>query len=189
MQESLGERIPLMPPLGEAYVAFQPPEVGEEWVARASSGDDEVRAKYRRRLTDVKDRGYAISVVFADSPFTYEDVKAAMREYAAGGLTPARERAVRAVFSQASPFFETVDIDDGKAHGLGSIVVPVLGPDGNAVMVLRARQLPQGVPGSVARQWVAQMRSAAASVADQLGRESHSRYEAYLDAFPGDYMM
>ena len=32
MQESLGERIPLMPPLGEAYVAFQPPEVGEEWV-------------------------------------------------------------------------------------------------------------------------------------------------------------
>ena len=110
---------------------------------RASSGDEEVRAKYRRRLTDVKDRGYAISVVFADSPFTYEDVKAAMREYAAGGLTPARERAVRAVFSQASPFFETVDIDDGETHGLGSIVVPVLGPDGNAVMVLRARQLPR----------------------------------------------
>jgi flavin reductase (DIM6/NTAB) family NADH-FMN oxidoreductase RutF len=189
MQESLGERIPLMPPLGEAYVAFQPPEVGEEWVARASSGDEEVRAKYRRRLTDVKDRGYAISVVFADSPFTYEDVKAAMREYAAGGLTPARERAVRAVFSQAFPFFETVDIDDGETYGLGSIVVPVLGPEGNAVMVLRARQLPQGVPGSVARRWVAQMRSAAASVADQLGRGSHARYEAYLDAFPGDYMM
>ena len=189
MQEPLGERIPLMPPLGEAYVAFQPAEVGEQWVANASSRDEEVRAKYRRRLADVRERGYALSVVSGDSPHTYDDLKAAMRDYAAGGLTPAKERAVRLVISQTSPFFETVDIDDAQQYDLGSVVVPVLGPDGHAVMVLRARQLPQGVPGTVVRGWVEQMQQAAASVAEQLGHGSNARYEAYLDAFPGDYMM
>ena len=158
-----------MPPLGEAYVAFQPAEVGEQWVANASSRDEEVRAKYRRRLADVRERGYALSVVSAASPHTYDDLKAAMRDYAAGELTPAKERAVRSVISQTSPFFETVDIDDAQTYDLGSIVVPVLGPDAHAVMVLRARQLPQGVSGTVVRGWVEQMQQAAAAVAEHLG--------------------
>jgi flavin reductase (DIM6/NTAB) family NADH-FMN oxidoreductase RutF/DNA-binding IclR family transcriptional regulator len=189
MQEPLGERVPLMPPLGEAYVAFQPPEVGERWVSSASSREEEVHEKYRRRLADVRARGYALSVISADSPYSYDDLKAAMREYASGGLTPARERAVRAVISQTSPFFETVDVDDDHVYDLGSIVVPVFGPGGHAAMVLRARQLPQGMPGSVVRRWVDDLKQAAAAVAEQLGHGSHERYEAYLDALPGDYMM
>ena len=54
-------------------------------------------------------------------------------------------------------------------------------------MVLRARQLPQGASGTVVRAWVEQMQQAAAAVAEQLGHGSSARYEAYLDAFPGDY--
>ena len=39
------------------------------------------------------------------------------------------------------------------------------------------------------RGWVEEMTQAAASVAEQIGHGSYARYEAYLDALPGDYMM
>lgn len=189
MEEALGERVPLMPPLGEAYVAFQPDPAGENWVARTPSPDPEIREMYRRRLAAVQRRGYALSVISADAPHTYEDLRTAMREYAAGGLTPARDRAVRSVMAQASSYFEQFDIDDAESYDLGSIVVPVLGPDGYLAMCLRARQLPQGVSGRQVRGWIEQLQATAAKVASRLAHADTARYEAYQDAMPGDYMM
>lgn len=190
IEEALGERVPLMPPLGEAYVAFQRDPAGEEWIARSSSRDEEVHAKYRRRLAAVKERGYALSVIASDSPHSYDDLKDAMREYATGAMTPARERAVRAVIAETSPFFETLDIDEADTYDLGSIVVPVLGPDGYLAMCLRLRQLPLGVPGTTVRSWIDQLQSAAAKVAVKLAHDDDERYAAYQDAMPtGDYFM
>lgn len=189
MEEALGERIPLMPPLGEGYVAFQPDPAGEDWVARAYSRDPDVHEMYRQRLADVKRRGYALSVISADAPHTYEDLRTAMREYAAGGLTPARDRTVRSVMAQAASFFEQFDISDDAIYNLGSIVVPVLGPDGYLAMCLRARQLPQGVTGRQVRSWITQIQATADKVAVRLAHADTARYEAYQDAMPGNYMM
>lgn len=190
MEEALGERILLMPPLGEGYVAWRPEPEAEEWIARTSSKDDEVKDKYRRRLEAVRERGYALSVLGAESPHDYEDLKQAMRDYATGLLTPAREREVRGVISAMSPFFETLDLEDDTSYDLGSIVVPVLGPDGTCVMVLRARQLPPGATGAQVRRWITSLQDAARRVEVRLTAGASDRFASYRDAFPSsDYMM
>lgn len=190
MEEALGERILLMPPLGEGYVAWRPEAEIEQWLARTSSKDEEVREKYRRRLEAVRERGYALSVLGGDSPHDYDVLKHAMREYASGQLTPAREREVRSVIAAMSPFFETLDLEDDTRYDIGSIVVPVLGPDGECVMVLRARQLPTQVAGSQIRRWVTSLQEAAQRVEAGLKAGALDRFESYRDAFPSsDYMM
>ena len=139
-----------------------------------------------------KERGYAVSVRLARlHPAPTSDLKDAMREYAAGGLTPARERAVRSVISQTSRFFETVDIDDGPDLRPRVDRRPGAGPG-------RARGHGACGPASCRRAcrvprcggWVAQMQHAAASVAEQLGRELDTRATRPTSTpSPATYMM
>ena len=123
-----------------------------------------------------------------DAP-RYADLKDAMREYAAGGLTPARERAVRSVIAATSKFFETIEIVPDETYDLGSIVVPVLGPDGKVVVCLRATQLRPRVQGHEVLAWVATLEQAAEAISKDLLGEGRDDYTAYLSAFPGDFMM
>ncbi|MDC5699231.1 flavin reductase [Intrasporangium calvum] len=187
--EPLGVRVPLMPPLGEAYVAWTDDETVAAWLGRASSQESEVVDKYRRRLEAVRSRGFALSRQREDDYPRYSDLKDAMREYAAGDLTPARERAVRNVIAASSPFFETIDIEDGETYDLGAIVVPVLGPDGRVALCLRASQLPQGASGSLVRDWVDAIKQAAEDVKEKLDDGNRGAYTSYLQAMPGDFMM
>ena len=50
MAEPLGERIPLIPPIGEAYVAGAADDVVERWLAKVSPQDEELLGQYRARL-------------------------------------------------------------------------------------------------------------------------------------------
>ena len=187
--EPLGGRVPLMPPLGEAYVAWTDDAAVEAWLARGSSQDPEVVDKYRRRLQAVRSRGFSLSRQREDDHPRYSDLKDAMREYAGGDLTPARERAVRNVIAASSPFFETIDIEDGESYDLGAIVVPVLAPDGRVALCLRASQLPPRASASVVREWVDTLKQAAEDIAEKLDEGNRSAYTSYLQAMPGDFMM
>jgi flavin reductase (DIM6/NTAB) family NADH-FMN oxidoreductase RutF/DNA-binding IclR family transcriptional regulator len=189
MTAPLGDRVPLMPPLGEAYVAWAGDEVVEAWLRRASSQTPEMVGKYRRRLAAVKERGFAVSSMCDESTPSYGDLKDAMLEYAAGGLTPARERAVRSVIADTSRFFETIDIDEERFYDLGSIVVPVLGPDGQVVLCLRATQLRTGVSGAEVLGWIAALKHAADAIAEQFEGTGREDYATYLTEYPGNLMM
>lgn len=186
--EPLGVRVPLMPPLGEAYVAWAGEPAIEAWLGRASSQEPEVLHKYRRRLASVRERGFAVSRQHEVDAPKYSELHDAMREYATGELTPARERAVREVIAASSTFFETMDIEDGEVYDLGAIVVPVLAPDGQVALCLRASQLPGGVDASTVRTWIATLQEAASAVAHKLESDS-PLLEAQRYALPGDYMM
>lgn len=183
--ERLGARIPLMPPIGEVYVAFAPQEVQDHWCAKAPK-DDEVQARYRRRLERIRRDGYAVVQVGAVGAVQYARLHEALDEYASGQLTPSRERAVRAVISEMAHFFEPIDICEDTHYDLGSIVVPVLSPDGSCSMVMRMSQLPQDAPGETVRQWVASLQGAAAQVTDALRGESSRQV---LDDYQSWFMM
>jgi flavin reductase (DIM6/NTAB) family NADH-FMN oxidoreductase RutF/DNA-binding IclR family transcriptional regulator len=189
MTAPLGDRVPLMPPLGEAYVAWAGDDVVEAWLGRASSQTPEMVGKYRRRLAAVKERGFAVSSMCDESTPSYGDLKDAMLEYATGGLTPARERAVRSVIADTSRFFETIDVNEDTFYDLGSIVVPVLGPDGQVVLCLRATQLRPGVSGAEVLGWIAALKHAAAAIAEQLEGAGRENYATYLTEYPGNLMM
>lgn len=146
-------------------------------------------AKYRRRLATVREGGFAVSRQRVDTRPSYAELHEAMREYASGDLTPARERAVRRTIAESSAFFETIAIEDGETYDIGAVVVPVLGPDGRVAMCIRASQLPAQVGAATVRGWIATLQEAADSVARLLRSDGREDYTAYLDTMPGDFMM
>ena len=181
--ERLGARLPLMPPIGEVYIAFAPQEVQDHWCGKAAA-DEETQARYRRRLETIRRDGYAVVQVGAVGAVQYAQLHEALDEYASGPLTPSRERAVRQTIAEMSHFFEPIDICEETSYQLGSIVVPVFNPDGSVSMVLRLTQLPQGACGTTVREWVGALQDAAREVTATLrGSASSETLSAYQSWF------
>lgn len=188
MVEPLGQRIPLIPPIGEVYVAGNA-ELTEHWLAKIAPQDPDVLARYRSRLASVARSGVALTLVGPDVRADYERLHEALAEYAAGELTPARERAVRAALAGARHVFADTEVEPDGTYDVGSIVVPVRGPDGGLAMVLRTTQLPAGVPGRTVQAWIGSVRAAAAAVERDLavgtGAERALDYRDWYEAdFP-----
>jgi flavin reductase (DIM6/NTAB) family NADH-FMN oxidoreductase RutF/DNA-binding IclR family transcriptional regulator len=188
MVEPLGQRIPLIPPIGEAYVAGAAPEVVERWLSKVSPRDPELVDQYRARLASVERRGAGISLLRGDGPVEYEQLGEALRDYATGELTPARERELRGLLASTRCFFEDRELVADETYRVGGIVVPVRNPEGDISMVLRVTQLPAGATGAQVEEWIATVRQAAREVERHLaaaGRAALRDYRAWYDAdFP-----
>ncbi len=188
MVEPLGQRIPLIPPIGEAYVAGATPEVVEQWLSKVNPKDPELVARYRARLASVERRGAGVSFLSGDGPVEYEQLGAALREYGTGQLTPAREREFRTLLADTRCFYQDRDLMPTEDYSVGGIVVPVRNPEGDISMLLRATQLPARATGAEVEEWIAAVKSAARAVERQLaaaGRAALRDYRAWYDAdFP-----
>src|SRR5690606_36237111 len=125
--ERIGVRVPLLPPLGEAAVAWSPEQV-DRWVSRIFPQDEQVIAGYREAAERVRAQGYAISRVDHD-PQGYAALGEALSEYAHGELTPARDRAVRTTIAGSGHFFGGAVQESDTAVDLASVVVPVFTPE------------------------------------------------------------
>lgn len=182
--ERIGVRVPLIPPLGEAAVAWSPDQV-DRWVARIFPQDEEVIAHYREATARVRSQGYAVSRVDHD-PSGYSQLGEALSEYAGGELTPARDRAVRTTIAAAGHFFGgSVDEFDEKVD-LASVVVPVFAPEAdeptNSGLVLRLSQLPGGVDAATVMGWVRAMQDAAGDITTTLRTSARKDYDRYTAA-------
>lgn len=193
MTEALGARLPLIPPLGEAYVAFLGPEAEEAWLRRAVTKDDAAITRHRQRLDTVRRDGYALALLEHPADENYTRLLEALEEWTRAELTPARDRALRAIIDASQSAFMDNTIEDDRTYHVGSLVAPVMSPDGQVTLVLRLKQLPQGVPGSTVRGWVNDLKRAAAQVADELAGRSRTTYEEYMRDYAMhigvDYMM
>lgn len=182
--ERIGVRVPLIPPLGEAAVAWSPDQV-DQWVSRIFPQDETVINQYRTLAATIRDQGYAISRIDHD-PAGYESLGAALAEYAGGELTPARDRAVRTTIAESGSFFGgSINPTDSNLD-LASIVVPVFDPTSheplNSGLVLRLGHLPQGITGEQALEVVEAMKTAAAEVAETLANDASRDYKRYANA-------
>lgn len=182
--ERIGVRIPLIPPLGEGAVAWSPDQV-DQWVTRIFPQDEDVIASYRSAAERVRNQGYAISRTDSD-PEGYAVLGEALGEWADGELTPARDRAVRTTIAQSGQFFGGSLTPEDTGIDLASIVVPVFDPTDeeptNSGLVLRIAQLPQGVDGQTALEWVSALQDAAAEVQKNLANEAQKDYARYTAA-------
>ncbi|MFF0903414.1 UNVERIFIED_CONTAM: flavin reductase family protein [Kocuria sp. CPCC 205316] len=182
--ERIGVRVPLIPPLGEAAVAWSPDQV-DRWVSRIHPQDEQVSTAYREAAERVREQGYAISRVDHD-PEGYERLGEALSEYAGGELTPARDRAVRTTIAGASHFFGGSVEASETGIELASVVVPVFAPDAgelaNSGLVLRLCRLPAAVDGATVQEWVRAMQDAAAEVTEALRTSARKDYARYAVA-------
>ena len=182
--ERIGVRVPLIPPLGEAAVAWSPDQV-DQWVSRIFPPDQDVINQYRCLAATIRVQGYAVSRIDHD-PAGYDALGHALSEYAGGELTPARDRAVRTTIAESASFFGgSIDPTDTDLD-LASIVVPVFDPTSeeslNSGLVLRVGHLPQGITGQTALEFVEAMRTAAAEVAETLATTAAKDYNRYANA-------
>jgi flavin reductase (DIM6/NTAB) family NADH-FMN oxidoreductase RutF/DNA-binding IclR family transcriptional regulator len=186
MVEPLGQRIPLIPPIGEAYVAGAAPQVVERWLAKVK--DPDLVEQYRKRLASVERRGAGVSLLGVDAPVEYERLGEALRDYATGELTPARERELRNLLARTRCFFEDRELAPSDDYRVGGIVVPVRNPEGDISMVLRVTQLSGVASGTQVEEWIDTVKAAARTVERHLsagGRGALRDYRAYYEAdFP-----
>jgi len=161
----VGQRIPLMPPLGELYVAWEGDEAAEAWFARAAAVDDCSRETYEERLAMARERGWSMSLA---GDYREKELFHALRTYTAGRYTPAEEREIREVVAGASRYYDPVAVVPEQTYDVASLVAPVLGADRHVELVLRLSQLPQGVTGATVQEWIDDLVATAAAVGEKV---------------------
>ena len=160
VSSSVGSRVPLRAPLGDLYVAWQPDDVVDRWVAGAGP-DPEAQDRFRRRLARVRERGWSMSLV---APRPEAELHEAVRAYCAPDLTPSRQRALEEEIRQFADAYEPVDLDGAEHLDVHSLVVPIRGDEGEVALVLRLGRLPRGLSGDRVQELVDRMSAAAARI-------------------------
>jgi DNA-binding IclR family transcriptional regulator len=154
----LGARFPLMPPLGELFVAWEDQAEVDAWVARAFGADEETQSLFRSRLETARRKGWALSF---HSGSADNDLLEAMRDYGRGELTPARQRAVAQTIVSATDRYRVDTLEAGQTYDVDAIMAPVRNAAGTVQLVLRLSQLPSPATSERVQAWARQLTSAA----------------------------
>ena len=154
----LGARFPLMPPLGELFVAWEDQSEVDAWVARAFGADEATQDLFRSRLETARRKGWALSF---HSESSDNDLLEAMRDYGRGELTPARQRAVTQTIVGATDRYRVHALEAGETYDVDAIMAPVRNAAGEVQLVLRLSQLPAPATSERVQTWAQQLTSAA----------------------------
>jgi DNA-binding IclR family transcriptional regulator len=152
----VGERYPLAPPLGTAYVAWSEPAAIDAYLARSnpplSPGDLE---RCRLALRRVRQRGYSIAL----DPATRHRVGELMDREPG---TPAPVGPLAALLSQlAHEEYLVGDLSVGSEYDVVAITTPVFGPDGSVLGLLSLANFPGPVAADAIPRLAARLRSTA----------------------------
>lgn len=150
----LGERIPLMPPMGELCLSWENEEAIQRWLDRALPSDECSPKEYRERLRAVRKRGWSLTL---KGDYRDEEVFAALREYSSGRYTPAQERHIREIISRTSSSYAPITLKDGENYEVDSLLAPVWDSVGKVRLVLRISHLPSSVTAQQITAWADQL--------------------------------
>ena len=128
----LGQRLPLVPPLGSVFMAWATTDEIDAWLQRA---DDREIERYHLALLSVRERGYAVGLE-ADPRATLGKALAQLAED-----TPTVRRQVRSVVEQLldelrHDEYILTELDPKATYLVNHIVAPVFGPDGRVELAL-----------------------------------------------------
>jgi hypothetical protein len=150
----LGERMPMVPPIGDTCVYDASPADQEYWLSKARKASEDFLAICRDRLTFCRENGYLLSFLPDDNEHAYESMSEAAHLFAEGPVTPAQQRDICARITGTSVNYDTRYIDDDHLYNIGSIVVPIRESGGCRKFTLRLAQLPRQATGTKVKQWI-----------------------------------
>lgn len=145
---AVGHRIPLIPPVGTAFLAHAPDDEVERWVARAKASDED-QAMTRDNLESVRSRGYSISL---EPPSTIDRV-ALMSDYSGVDVLPVHERRIKQMIAESANLYEPT-LDPDGLHDLHSVIVPVPTDEPRTRLAVRISGLPAGASAEQVQQWI-----------------------------------
>ena len=163
---AVGHRIPLIPPVGTAFLAHAPDDEVERWVARAKASDED-EAMTRDNLESVRRRGYSISL---EPPSTTDRV-ALMSDYSGVDVLPVHERRIKQMIAESANLYEP-SLDPDAVHDLHSVIVPVPTDEVRTRLAVRISGLPSGASADQVQQWIDALTAVAHEGAELLRKRS-----------------
>jgi DNA-binding IclR family transcriptional regulator len=166
----VGQRIPLVPPLGSVFVAWAPAQTIDAWISRARhpiTTDDAKR--YRSSLDAVRSHGYAIGLA-ADAHRLLVDAIDHLADQPHEAKLLQRVDSLLADLARSSYQFK--EIDSSSSYAVSMIAAPVFGGDGNVTCTLTLLGFPPALGGQELRSYAERLRSAAQGVTRRMrGRQ------------------
>ncbi|HEV8298828.1 MAG TPA: helix-turn-helix domain-containing protein [Acidimicrobiales bacterium] len=136
----VGDVIPLVPPLGLTYVAFDDAAF-ERWLASATTSlTHDERQRYRDARNTVRTLGYGVTL----DPGTRASFAAALDEFARSPRSAElRARRDRLIQTLAHDDYLVADDNRGRALHVAQLSAPVMGPDDRVAAVIGVVALPR----------------------------------------------
>jgi len=130
----LGQRLPIVPPLGSVFVAWADDAGVDEWLQRV--GPDAAApelAQHRSSLAAIRERGYAVALE-ADARAQLGDALARL----AGDARPAQVRGVieDVIAELGHEEYLLGEVDRKVSYRVNTMGAPVFGPGGDVVLAL-----------------------------------------------------
>ncbi|BCW44921.1 flavin reductase [Arthrobacter sp. StoSoilB5] len=158
----LGSHYPLIPPLGDAFIAWSAPEEQQRWISKAFGATEQELLTLRQRLAEAHERGWSLSL---DAPGRRDQLEAAIGEYGAGDQLPAKQREISQRIVKSAGYFPIGELDQTASHDVATITVPIHLREGEPQLILRLLYPPKGVPGTTVEAWAQRILSFAADAA------------------------
>ena len=120
----IGQRLPLVPPLGTVFVAWSSPEEIDEWLRRLGpSATDAELARYREAVVTVRTRGFSLGLE-VPSARGLVDRESGRRD---------RRHAVEEL---GHGEYVLLELEHSASYRLSHVAAPVFGADGRVVLSL-----------------------------------------------------
>ena len=146
----LGSHYPLIPPLGDAFIAWSSLQDQQAWLSKAFGATEEELATLRRRLEEAHRRGWSLSL---DAPGRRDLLEAAIGEYGVGDQLPAKQREISQRIVKSAGYFPVGELDQAASHDVATITVPIHQPESEPQLILRLLYPPKGVSGATVEAW------------------------------------
>ena len=130
----VGQRLPLVPPLGTVFVAWSPPHEIDAWLRRlgASAGEDEL-ARYRAAVATVRRRGYSVAL----EAEARARLGRALADVAGdAGAAELRAQVLELVAELGHEEYILGELTGAARYQVNHLAAPVRDPDGRVVLAL-----------------------------------------------------
>ncbi len=130
----VGQRVPLVPPLGTVFVAWSSPAEIDAWLRRvgASAGDAEL-ARYREAVATVRRHGYSVALE-ADARARLGRALAALTGVA--NAATLRQQVLDLVTELGHEEYILGELTGAARYEINHVAAPVRDPDGRVVLAL-----------------------------------------------------
>ena len=136
IRTQVGQSIPLRPPFGAVFVAWESPDGIRQWLGRADFLDDDEESRYRAALDAVRARGYSVTTAIDRRPALMSALEALVEQPDADDVRRARDEVMRQMtHSEYLP----AGLDDSTVRRVSQLSGPVFDHTGQvaaAIMLL-----------------------------------------------------
>jgi flavin reductase (DIM6/NTAB) family NADH-FMN oxidoreductase RutF/DNA-binding IclR family transcriptional regulator len=165
----IGVRFPLVPPSGELFMAWAPPDVAEAWIAQMVPFTDPASLdEVRESLVQIRSDGWG----YLTRTAVDGDLDPVLNAIVTHGQTPAHERQLRQTISVSGARGCTADFDAMPAGAVKTASAPVLNPDGSMAIMLSIHDLAPELPHARAQESIAMLRKTATQLTGKLRDEA-----------------